>query len=139
MAWVVDTCILIDIFEDDAEFGRASALTLDACAGDGLVLCPVTYAEMAPAFQGDLELQNEFLSGIGIDYRQEWSWDDTLRAHRAWHDFIHTKRSRELPKRPLADILIGAFATRHQGLITRNQPDFGAVFPDLTLRGILRE
>ncbi|HYG64661.1 MAG TPA: type II toxin-antitoxin system VapC family toxin [Thermoanaerobaculia bacterium] len=139
MAWVVDTCILIDVFEDDPRFGRHSALTLDACADQGLVLCPVTYTEMAPAFRGDLGLQDEFLTGIGIDFRQEWSWADTLRAHRAWHDFIRKKRSRELPKRPLADILIGAFATRHDGLITRNPADFAAVFPDLALRDLFRE
>jgi predicted nucleic acid-binding protein len=140
MAWAVDTCILIDILDDDPEFGRASALTLDLCAGEGLVVCPVTYAELAPSFEGDTALQDEFLAGVGADFRQDWLWDDTLRAHRAWHDFIRRrKRSRDFPKRPLADVLIGAFAMRHQGLITRNETDFGAVFPDLTLRGVLPE
>jgi hypothetical protein len=30
MAWVVDTCVLLDVLEDDPSFGRASASTLDA-------------------------------------------------------------------------------------------------------------
>jgi predicted nucleic acid-binding protein len=139
MAWVVDTCMLIDVLEDDPEFGQASALVLDAHAEDGLVVCPVTYAELSPAFQGDRSLQDEFLGEIGVDYRESWVWEDTLRAHEAWHFFIQRKRSGQLLKRPLADILIGAFAVRHQGLITRNPSDFAPVFRDLTLRGPLQE
>jgi len=134
MAWVVDTCVLIDVLEDDPEFGIVSAQTLDAHSEDGLVVCPITYAELAPAFQGDRTLQDEFLSGVGVDFRQEWSWEDTIRAHEGWNDFIQRKRAGQLPKRPLADILIGAFATRFQGLLTRNPADFEPVFRDLTLR-----
>jgi predicted nucleic acid-binding protein len=36
-----------------------------------------------------------------------------------------------LARRPLADVLIGAFASRYQGLITRNTDDFASIFPDL--------
>lgn len=139
MAWVVDTCVLLDVLEDDPEFGRTSALTLDAHTEEGLIVCPVTYAELAPAFQGDRTLQDEFLGGVGLDYRQDWLWEDTLRAHEAWNTFVQRKRSGQLPKRPLADILIGAFAVRHQGLITRNPDDFRSVFPGLVLRGPLQE
>jgi hypothetical protein len=134
MAWVVDTCVLIDVLEDDPEFGIASAETLDAHSKDGLIVCPISYAELAPAFQGDRALQDEFLSGVGVDFRQEWSWEDTVRAHGGWSEFIQRKRAGKLPKRPLADILIGAFAIRFQGLLTRNPADFEPVFPDLTLR-----
>ncbi|MEA2603748.1 MAG: hypothetical protein QOF89_4740 [Acidobacteriota bacterium] len=134
MPWVVDTCVLIDVLEDDPTFGRASALTLEAHATDGLIVCPITFAELAPAFEGDPGLQEEFLAGIGADYRQDWSWEDTLRAHEAWNVFVQRRRSGVLPKRPLADILIGAFSSRHQGLITRNPDDFVKVFPDLVLR-----
>lgn len=139
MAWVVDTCMLIDVLEDDPEFGQSSAFTLDAHLEEGLVVCPVTYAELSPAFQGDRSLQDEFLGGIGVDYRESWVWEDTLRAHEAWNFFIQRKRSGKLPKRPLADILIGAFAVRHQGLITRNPTDFAPVFHDLILRGPVQE
>jgi predicted nucleic acid-binding protein len=133
MAWVVDTCILIDILEDDPQFGRSSALTLDSLAGDGLVVCPLTYAELAPAFQGKVALQDEFLHGVGVDFRQDWTWADTQRAHRAWHRFIELRRSRSLPRRPLADIFIGAFASRYQGLVTRNAGDFASIFPEIDL------
>ena len=135
MAWVVDTCILIDILQDDPRFGSPSALALDAIAEDGLVICPLTYAELAPAFLGKLALQDEFLHGVGVDFRQDWTWADTLQAHEAWHRFIDRKRSHSLPHRPLADILIGAFASRYQGLVTRNAGDFKAIFPNLKLEG----
>src|SRR6185295_19094639 len=139
MAWVVDTCVLIDVLEDDPKFGQSSAMALDGHAEEGLTICLMTYAELAPAFDGDQALQDEFLMGVGIDFRQDWTWEDTLRAHESWHDFIKRKRTGLIPKRPLADILIGAFASRHQGLITRNSDDFKATFPDLDLRVPARE
>ncbi len=131
MAWVVDTCILIDILDDDAEFGRSSALVLDARAEDGLVVCPLTYAELSPAFGGDRALQDEFLHGLGVDFREDWTWEDTRQAHLAWHRYVQRRRARSLARRPLADVLIGAFACRHQGLVTRNQADFASLFPEL--------
>jgi predicted nucleic acid-binding protein len=133
MAWVVDTCMLIDVLDDDPRFGLSSALTLDSYAADGLVVCPLTYAELSPSFGGDRSLQDEFLQGVGVDFRQDWTWADTLCAHQAWHRFIVKRRSGSLPRRPLADVLIGAFANRYQGLLTRNVADFASIFPDLKL------
>jgi hypothetical protein len=134
MAWVVDTCLLIDILEDDPEFGILSAEALDTHGEDGLVVCPMSYAELAPVFQGERSLQDEFLSGVGVDFRQGWEWEDTIRAHEAWNRFVQRKRAGQLPKRPLADVLIGAFATRFQGLLTRNPADFKPIFPSLAIR-----
>lgn len=133
MAWVVDTCTLIDILEDDPQFGDLSARALDGHASDGLVACPMTYAELAPAFEGNLTLQDEFLDGLGVDYLEDWIWQDTLSAHAAWHAHIQRRRSGRAAKRPLADILIGSFALRFQGLITRNPEDFRTTFPSLEL------
>jgi predicted nucleic acid-binding protein len=134
VGWVVDTCLLIDVLEDDPAFGQASAELLDAHLDEGLLVCPVTYAELAPAFGGNADLQNEFLAGVGVDWRGDWIFRDTLRAHAAWADLIEKRRSGILPKRPIADILIGAFAVRHDGILTRNPSDFASLFPDLTLR-----
>lgn len=134
MAWVVDTCVLLDVLEDDPEFGRASALALENLAEDGLTICPVTYAELSPAFEGNPSLQDEFLIGVGVDFRQDWLWEDTVRSHEVWNDFVQRRRKGQAPKRPLADVLIGSFASRHQGLITRNQDDFAVILPDLPIR-----
>lgn len=133
MAWVVDTCVLIDVLEDDPSFGELSARTLDAHAEDGLVVCPVTYVELAPAFEGSRSFLEEFLDEIGISYREDWNWRDTVAAHGAWHAYIRRRRARQVSRRPVADILIGSFALRFQGLITRNADDFRSAFPDLEL------
>ena len=66
MPWVVDTCVLIDVLEDDPEFGASSAGLLDRLLAKGLEISPVTYAKLAPAFNGDRALQNDFLAGASI-------------------------------------------------------------------------
>lgn len=130
MAWVVDTCLLIDIAEADRTFGESSALLLDSKAGDGLVIGPITYIELSPVFEGDVNQQNEFLSGIGVQWQQGWTWEDAKSSHAAWWAYVKRRRLGNSPKRPIADILIGAFALRFQGLLTRNARDF-SVFDKL--------
>jgi predicted nucleic acid-binding protein len=133
MTWVVDTCVVLDVLEGDPEFGLASARLIDKLAGEGLTLCPVSYIELAPAFLGDKERQSEFLAEIGIDYAQSWDWSDTQQAHKAWDRYVSKRRQDCIAKRPVADILIGAFASERNGLLTRNESDFRAVFPTLTI------
>ncbi len=134
MSWVVDTCILLDVLEDDPAFGGPSADLLDSLAEEGLSVCPVTYVELAPAFRGELALQDEFLSGIGAEAIDSWSWDDVTSAHSAWHRLTQERRAGRAAQRPIADVLIGAFAARRSGLITRNPQDFRAAFPELEIR-----
>lgn len=133
MTWVVDTCVILDVLEGDPEFGLASARLVDKQAGEGLVVCPVSYVELAPAFLGDKERQNKFLIELGIDYDQAWDWRDTQQAHKAWNHYVNRRRQERITKRPVADILIGAFASGRKGLLTRNASDFRAVFPKLTI------
>lgn len=133
MAWVVDTSVLIDVLEDDPDFADGSVAALESRAADGLVISPITYAELAPAFEGRRSLQEEFLSGVGVAFEEEWRHQDTLAAFAAWHEHIRRRRQGDGPKRPIADILIGAFASRFDGLVTRNATDFRTAFPDLEL------
>lgn len=132
MAWVVDTCVLLDVRLDDPTFGRASAACLETHSPDGLHLCPVTFVELAPAFRGDVALQRLWLSELSIDFTDPWTVLDTQEAHRLWNDFIE-RRQGLVAKRPMADVLIAAFALRHQGLITRNTRDFRSICPTLSL------
>ena len=133
MAWVVDTCIVIDVLENDPVFGSKSAEFLESKTSDGLVLCPVSMVELSPAFGGNLRTQKHFLDICGIDYTQNFLSIDTEAAHEAWHRHISAKRRNQAAKRPVADILIGAFASRFQGLITRNPDDFRPWFPSLAI------
>lgn len=131
MAWVVDTCVLLDVLEDDPAFGAASAELLEKLLADGLEVCPVTFAELASAFAGDRGLQEEFLAGVGVSLPPVWQEDDTLAAHQGWARHVCRKRRGGVPRRPLADVLIGAHATRRSGLVTRNPGDFRPIFPEL--------
>lgn len=134
MSWVVDTCLLIDVLEDDPDFGESSAALLDSLIDDGLVICPISYVELAPAFLGDRRRQDEFLSAIGIDFSQGWTLPDTQCAHSAWNRQIALKRRKLGQKRPIADILIGAYASVRTGLLTRNTCDFTSVFAALRIK-----
>jgi predicted nucleic acid-binding protein len=133
MTWIVDTCVVIDVLENDPEFGLRSARLLEQVLSEGLAVSPVTFIELAPAFEGDLVVQKRFLTQVGISHDLGWTLADTEAAHMAWHHHIEGRRSGVIPKRPIADILIGAFASNRRGLITRNPADFRKNFPNLTI------
>ena len=133
MAWIIDTCLVIDIAAADPVFARSSATCLADKAPEGLVLCPVSYVELAPVWNGDAKAQDSALTEMGIIFNMDWLVEDTRRAHAAWHRHVLAKRSGHAGKRPIADIMIGAFASRFQGLLTRNPSDFRGSFPSLTI------
>jgi len=133
MAWVVDTCLLLDVLDDDPSFGESSARCIERYQSDGLTICPVTMIEMAPAFLGDWRRAMEFMKQVGLDPHEGWTFEDTHAAFSAWHRYIESKRAGQAGRRPVADIQIGAFALRHQGLLTRNAQDFTRWFPSLKL------
>jgi predicted nucleic acid-binding protein len=132
--WVVDTCVVIDVLENDREFGLASARMLQNLLSQGLAISPVTMVELGAAFGGDLPAQKEFLDHAGIVHDEPWTGADTDCAHAAWDAYMKAKRAGAAARRPIADILIGAFAANRRGLVTRNGPDFQRWFPKLTVR-----
>ncbi len=134
MAWVVDTCVVIDVLEADPHFGRPSAVCLQQLLPSGLTICPVTAVELSAAFDGDLAAQSEFLDAAGIRHTDDWGPTDTERAHGAWATYVRARRRGATARRPVADLLIGAFACRFDGLVTRNPGDFMRWFPELELR-----
>ena len=130
---VVDTCVILDVLEQDPTFGLASAEVLEKYAEGGLIISPLTYVELSPAFLGDETRERDFLFEIGIDLPPGFSEDDLSLAHAAWNDHIQRKRSGKSARRPVADVMIGALAQAHDGLITRNASDFRTLFPALTI------
>jgi len=119
VAWVVDSSVLLDIRQNDPQFGICAAKCLVQHLPDGWVLCPITYIALAPEFSGDSALQEQFFQRVGVRWLEPWSRQDTLNAHRLWANYVEKKRSGLSGKRPVADLLIEAFAQRFQGLITR--------------------
>lgn len=133
MAWVVDTCVLLDVGLDDPTFASSSESLLSAKHAEGLLVCPVTFVELAPAFSGHLDALEEFLLQLGVDHPEGWLTKDTANACEAWTRHVQKRRNHQTAKRPIADVLIGAFALRYQGLLTRNADDFRRLFPTLHL------
>ena len=71
---LVDPCLILDVLENDPLHGQSSAALIDRYANGGLVISPISYLELAPAFQGNRTLQDEFLGKLGIsDVRKDSS------------------------------------------------------------------
>jgi predicted nucleic acid-binding protein len=130
---VVDTCILIDIADDDPEFAERSVECVASRLEDGLVISPVSYVELAPVFDGSRRLLDQFLAGLAIDPSAVLDHRDRDIAFAAWARHISERRSGRVPRRPVADALIGATAMRHDGVITRNGGDFLALYPKIRI------
>ena len=133
MSMVVDTCVILDVLEQDPTYGIASAEVLEKYAEGGLIISPLTYVELSPAFLGDETRERDFLFEIGIDLPPAFNEDDLSLAHAAWNNHIQRKRSGKTARRPVADVMIGALAQANDGLITRNVSDFRALFPKLNI------
>src|SRR5258708_30143615 len=92
MVWVVDTSVLLDIHMQDPTFGRRSAQCLARYLRNGLVACPVSYIEIAPAFSSQVELQIEFLQEVGVQWREAWAWSDTTYSPTLCGPYLEKKR-----------------------------------------------
>ena len=133
MSLVVDTCVIIDVLDGQSPFSKASAKTLDKYADEGLLIAPISYVELAPAFLGDESRERNFLLDLGIDLPPLIDNTDLSAAHAAWYRQVLRKRQGKTARRPIADVMIGALASVNEGLITRNVKDFRALFPKLRI------
>ena len=123
MAWEVDPCVLLDIHCADPQFAKSSANCLTEHRVEGLIISPVTSLELAPAFGGNMKLQEQFLLEVGIEWPSTWILQDTINAHQLWFSHTQKKRNGSESNRPIADVSISAFAQRFQDLMTRNSKD----------------
>jgi predicted nucleic acid-binding protein len=98
---------------------------------------PSTFARSATLFFSPRCFAREemFLREVGI--QMSWRLDPTVvrAAGVAWatHMAARRKGGANSPKRPIADVLIGALALKHDGLVTRNEKDFKRRFPGLRI------
>ncbi len=133
MPWVIDSCVLLDVALKDPVHGVSSALFLESKRKDGLTVCPISIIEIAPFFDGNITTVRTFLKVMGAETSAAWMESDTEAAVQGWTRHVRLKRAGEASKRPIADMLIGAFACRHQGLVSRNPDHFRAFFPGLVI------
>ena len=134
MPWIVDSCVLLDVAIKDETWGVVSAKVLDSVLAEGLVVCPVSVVEIAPQFHGEVEEVLRFLAMMGVEDSSSWLDTDTRTAARAWSKYVSARHGHSPPpKRPVADLLIGAFAARFGQLVTRNPGHFQPWYPQLRI------
>lgn len=126
---LVDTNIILDIFEADPSWGAWSAATLDGNEADGLVINPMIYAELGPSSASQEELDAR-LSPMGFKYL-EIPQTALFRASQAYLEYRRNKGTRDSL---LPDFLIGAHAEiSNLTIATRDPGRYRRYFPSVTL------
>jgi predicted nucleic acid-binding protein len=135
MTTLVDTNILIALWDTDPQLNAAAQKALDSSQAHGaLVITGAVYAELV-ALPGRTEaMLDEFLAVTGI--RVDWHSSEEIwrAAGNAFQGYVSRRSAKktELPRRILADFLIGAHATAcRYHLLTLDQRLYRAAFPDL--------
>jgi predicted nucleic acid-binding protein len=126
----VDTNVLLDVFSDNAEFGRRSANALKRCITEGsLLACDIVWAETAAWFP-DAKAAEDALSILRVGY-SPLTATTALQAGRAWQAYRQAGGTRE---RVIADFLIGTHATAQaHRLLTRDRGFYRSYFAALPI------
>lgn len=67
---VVDTCVLVDVLDDDAEWSDWSREQLDVWSSRGpLIINPVIYAELSIGFE-TIDAVDRIIERAGLDFRE---------------------------------------------------------------------
>ncbi len=127
---LVDTNVLLDVFEDDPDWSDWSQQQLDcACAIDSLAINPVIYSELSIGFARIEELE-------AVIEEASLAIEDIPREalFLAGKAYVRYRRSRGTKRSVLPDFYIGAHAAVMQWpLLTRDVGRYRAYFPTLSL------
>lgn len=127
---LVDTNVLLDVFEDDAEWANWSQDQLDsASATDTLAINPVIYSELSIGFARIEELE-------AVIKEASLTIEDIPREalFLAGKAYLTYRRSRGTKRSVLPDFYIGAHAAVMQWpLLTRDVGRYRAYFPSVSL------
>lgn len=131
MTWMVDLELIVDVLEDDPTYGRRSAQLIDEYRQFGeLYITPVAYIQLGPLFCGMKDLQDKFLSSLGIAMAQKDIHANTSVVHAAWCRYVKATGD-STSEIPFTKLLIGAAALSYDGLLTRRPAEFRRFFPKL--------
>lgn len=127
---LVDSCVLIDVLADDADWAEWSLEKLDLLGQQApLVINPIILAEISPRFDRAADLEAA-LSQLPLK-RETLPWDAAYLAGQAFKIYrtaSGTKRS------PMPDFYIGAHAlVGRMRLLTRDAIRFHNYFPKLNI------
>jgi hypothetical protein len=127
---LVDSNVLLDVFNEDSEWFDWSAASLfDLAVGSRIVVNPIICAEISPNFDS-LEDMNRWEKSSEFEFRA-LPWDSAFLAGRAYEAY----RARGGTRRsPLPDFYIGAHAqVEKMKLLTRDVVRYRTYFPEVEL------
>jgi len=135
MSTAIDSNVVAALWDPDDTLNTQARAALDAAQSRGtLVISAPVFAELLASRERDEAFVDSFCEGTGI--RLEWDLEETIwriagRAFRAYAARRKTQ-SANVPRRILADFLIGAHAL-HRGyhLLTLDDRLYRAAFPNL--------
>jgi predicted nucleic acid-binding protein len=130
MGVLVDSNVLLDIFEDDPVWSEWSEATLDRCSATcALYVNSVIYAEVSVGFQRIEELETA-LATCGVQMLHVPK-DALFLAAKV---FVEYRRQKGAKTSPLPDFFIGAHAAvEGLELLTRDVSRYRSYFPTVKL------
>lgn len=127
---LVDSCVLIDVLANDADWSEWSLETLDWLGQQApLVINPIILAEISPRFDRAADLEAA-LSQLPLK-REALPWDAAYLAGQAFKIYRTASGAK---RSPMPDFYIGAHAlVGNMRLLTRDAVRFQTYFPKLNI------
>ena len=127
---LVDSCILIDVLANDAQWANWSLDQLDALGSVApLIINPLILAEVSPRFERAADLEAA-LAGLPL-VREALPWDAAFLAGQAFKVY---RQARGAKTSPMPDFYIGAHAlVQGLQLLTRDAARYRSYFPRLRI------
>jgi predicted nucleic acid-binding protein len=127
---LVDSCVLLDVLNEDAEWFDWSSAAVAQAADEGvLVINPLIYAEVSVRFQRFEDLEDALPPDDFIRTPLPWS-----AAFLAGKTFLDYRRHGGTNTAPLPDFYIGAHAAVAKfTLLTRDVRRYRTYFPTVRL------
>ena len=126
---LVDSCVLIDVFDADPQWQQWSLDALHTHQGEGLAINAMVCAEIAPSF-GSVQLMQNALDLVHLVY----SPLSRTTADVAAQAFAASRKNKGTKSGTLPDFFMGAHAqTQGWTILTRDKARYQTYFPAVKL------